>query len=699
MLRCGGESPEPQVGRAAPSASVSAASAPSGSTSVAPPAPSVGGASIDRTAMDPAIRPGNDFFLYANGAWYRKTEFAADRSSAGVWIRLTEEIEQRTTRLLEDAAAGKGENAAATQKLGDFYASYMDEARIEKLALAPIAPELARIAKISDGKSLAAYLGAELRADVDALNSGDIHTDRLFGLYVDGDLNDPSKNAGYLMQGGLGMPDRGDYLDEGKDAAARRDKYLAHLEALFTLAKIAEPKAKAKAAFALERRIAEVHVSRVDAGNVSTANNPWPRSEFGKRAPGLDWETYFRAAKLDGVAQLIVWMPKAVIGEAALAKSASLADWRAYLTARALDRHSPFLGKAFATEHFAFYEGELAGKKAQPPRTRDAINVLNEVVPELVGREYVRRHFPEGSKKEIEAMVASVTSAFARRIDALAWMSDKTKARAKEKLATLKVGVGYPDKWFDDAGLSVKRDDLYGNVERAIAWDTARRVATIGKPLDRSVWEMPAQVVNAQNLPIRNALSFPAGILVPPFYDPKATAAANYGGLGATIGHEISHSFDDEGAKFDAQGRLVDWWTKDDYGHFEAAGAALAAQFSSYKPYPDLAIDGKLTLGENLADLAGLAAAYDAWKASLNGQPAPMQDGFTGDQQFFLSYAQTWQDKLREPLERTLLKTNGHAPAHWRALTVRNMDAWYAAFDVQPTDALYLAPSARVRIW
>jgi putative endopeptidase len=657
----------------------------------------VPGQSIDRSAIDTSVKPGADFFLHANGSWYAKAEIPADRPATGLWLKLTEQIEKRTTQLLEDAAHAPA--GSPQQKLGDFYASFMDEAAIEKRGLAPIQPELARIARITDAKSLAAYLGSELRADVDALNSANIHTDRLFGIYVDGDLNAPAKNAAYLMQGGLGMPDRSFYVDDSPPMAQHRAKYEAHLAAMLKLAKVADPEGKAKKAVALEKRIAQAHVSRADAEEVAKANNPWPRTEFAKRAPGLDWDTFFKAAKLDKLDTIVVWMPSAVTGEAALVKDVPIADWKAYLTARAIDRNGSLLPRAFYEERFAFYATELQGVPTPPPRTRRAIELLNDLVPEEVGREYVKRWFPAESKQSIEQMVGSIAEAFRHRIDALPWMAEATKSKAKAKLDTLKVGIGYPDHWVDDSALVVKRDDAYCNVERAEKWDSDRRIASIGQPLDRGQWEMPAQVVNAQNLPIRNALTFPAGILVAPFYDPSRPAAANYGAIGAIMGHEISHSFDNQGATFDAQGRFVNWWAPEDFAHFEAAGQALAAQFSSYKPFPDASIDGKQCLAEDIADLAGLAASYDAWRASLHGAPPPTQDGLTGDQQFFLSFGQSWQTKLREAAARTRLKVDSHAPAHYRVFTVRNLDAWYPAFDVQPGDAMYLAPGERVRVW
>ena len=689
---CGGEAPPPTGPTVAPAP-------PPPVASVTAPAPEVPGQSIDRTAMDPSVKPGADFYLYANGGWYAKAEIPGDRAATGIGLILTQAIEKHLTELFDELAHTDAPAGSPRRKIADFRAAFMDEAAMEKRGLAPIQPELARIAKITDDKSLAAYLGSELRADVDALNSGDVRTDRLFGVYVDGDLNDPSKNAAYLMQGGLGMPDRSFYLDDAPQMAQHRAKYEAYLTAMLKLAKVADPEGKAKKTAAIEKRIAQAHVSLTDAEDVAKANNPWPRAEFGKRAPGLDWDTFFKAAGLDKTDTIIVWMPSAIVGEAALAKDVPIADWKAYLTARAIDRHGGMLTKAFYDERFAFYATELQGVPTQPPRTRRAIDLMNALLTEEVGREYVARYFPPESKKAVQAMVATIVEAFRHRIDALPWMAEATKAKAKAKLDTLRVGIGYPDQWADDSALVIKRDDAYGNVERAERWDSDRRLASVGQPLDRGKWEMPAQVVNAQNLPIRNALSFPAGILVAPFFDPARTAAANYGAIGAVMGHEISHSFDNQGATFDAQGRFVNWWTPDDFAHFEAAGQALAAQFSAYKPYPDASVDGKQCLAEDLADLAGLAASYDAWRASLGGAQPPTQDGLTGDQQFFLAFAQTWQTKMRETTERTRLKVDTHAPPHSRVFTVRNLDTWYSAFAVQPGDSMFLAPADRVRVW
>jgi putative endopeptidase len=646
--------------------------------------------------MDRSVAPGDDFFAYANGGWLKATEIPPDRTNAGVGQKLTEEVEKRTSELLDEASRSSAPDLA---KIGDFYAAFLDEPGIEAHGLKPLGPVLKRIAKIADARDLATAFGEQLRADVDPLNAADFHTDRVLGLWVEQDLNDPSRYAAYLLQGGLGMPDRSYYLDETPRMTEVRAKYVTHLATMLRLAGVKDADAKAKRVAALEKKIAETHETRVDSGDVGKGNNPWSRKDFDTKAPGLRWDAFFRGAGLSAQPSFIVWQPGAVTGLAALARSEPLAVWRDYLTVRAIEHVAAYLPKALADEAFAFYDTELQGVPTRPARWKEAVRATNLALGQSVGKVYVAKYFPPASKQAVETMVTELVAAFGRRIDGLSWMSPATKAKAREKLSTLRVGIGYPDAWPDDSALRVARDDAPGNFKRAELWKYRRNVEKLGKPVTRGEWVIAPQIVNALNLPIKNELEFPAGILSPPFFDPASTAAANYGAIGAIIGHEVSHSFDDQGARFDAQGRFVRWWTPEDYAHFEASGAALAAQYSAYKPFPDANVDGKLTLGENIADLAGLNAAFDAWHASLGGQPAPMQDGLTGEQQFFLSFAQTWRRKQREASLRQLLKTNGHAPAQYRALTVRNLDAWYAAFDVKPGQALFLAPPARVVVW
>jgi predicted metalloendopeptidase len=575
----------------------------------------------------------------------------------------------------------------------------MDEAAIEARGIAPLEPALERIAAISDAQGLARVLGGTLRADVDVLNNTRLDTDNLFGLWVAQDLNDPSRYSPFLLQGGLGLTDRDYYLDPAQRMADIRTKYQAHIAAVLKLAGIAGGEEKARRIFELERRIAQVHAPRVDTEDVLKGNNHWAREDFPRRAPGLDWQAYFAAAGLDGQREFVAWHPGAVTGIAALAREQPLEVWKEYLTFRALEHQAAFLPKAFVEEEFAFHQKVLFGTPKMRDRWKRAVAATSAVLGEAVGKLYVARYFPAAEKARAEEMVRNIVAAFGRRIDALTWMTPQTKDRAKAKLAVLIVGVGYPDKWRDYSGLEIVRDDAFGNAARYSLFNYRQKVARLGQPVDRSEWVMNPQLVNAVNLPALNALNFPAAILQPPFFDPSRPAVMDYGATGAVIGHEISHSFDDSGALFDEKGRLDNWWTDADFAHFKASSEQLAKQFDGYRPFPDLAVNGKLTSSENIADVAGLAAAYDAYRLSQGGKESPSIEGFTGDQQFFLSFAQSWRSKLREPLLRQRIVIDGHAPAQYRSLTVRNLDAWYEAFAVKPGQALFLAPPERVRIW
>ena len=664
-----------------------------------PPAPPSTAHGIDSSALDRAAHPGADFYEYANGAWLKSAQIPDDRSSTGPFVRIVEHVEQRTKAILEECAASGAPPGSPQQRIGDTYASFMDEAGIEAKGLTPLKPTLDRIAKLADKHALAAFLGGDLRADVDALNNTNFDTEHLLGLWVEQDLNDPTRAAPYLFQGGLGMPDRSYYVDPSPHMEAIRTQYVAYLTTLLKLAGVTKPEAKAKEVFELEHAIATVHASRVDSEDVKKANNPWATKTFASRAPGLDWDAYFKAAGLDAQPGFIVWHPAAITGISALVTKTPLAVWKEYLVVHALNHAAPFLPKAFVDASFAFYGTAMRGTPKPRDRWKRAIDVTNAALEEAVGKIYAERHFRPEYRKDLEGMVDALVAAFGRRIDDLAWMSAATKVKAKAKLATLAVGVAYPDVWRDDTGLEIVRGDALGNAERAEVFKYKKALAKIGKPVDRREWVMAPQTVNAVNLPVRNALNFPAAIFEPPFYDPEATPAVKYAAIGAIIGHEISHSFDDQGALFDASGKLSSWWTPEDFAHFEASGAALAKEYDGYRPFPDLAVNGKQTLSENIADLAGLAVAYDAWKSGLGGAPAPVVDGLTGDQQFFLSFGQSWQSKMREPALRQRIATDGHAPPQYRALTVRNLDAFYPAFDVIAADALYLAPEARVRVW
>ncbi len=648
--------------------------------------------------MDPSVRPGDDFFGYANGGWLKTHEIPPDRASYGTGSIVQELTAKRTAELIAEAARDAPAGSDA-RKVGDYYASYLDEAAIAARGAAPLAPALEQIAAIADRRALATALGATLRTDVDVLNSTNLDTPNLFGLWVAQDLSDPAHYTAFLLQGGLGLPDRDYYLDASPRMAETRDRYQAHVAAMLGLAGLSDAATRAGRVVALEHEIAAVHVPRVDTEDVQKGNNHWTRGELADRAPGLDWPAFLAAAGLDRQPRFVVWQPGALVGLAALVASQPLDAWKDWLAFHAIDHRADVLPKAFDDELFAFYGKVLSGTPQKRERWKRAIDATSAALGEAVGKLYVARYFPASEKARAEQMVKNEIAAFARRIDNLAWMAPATKAKAKAKLAVLRVGVGYPDTWRDYGRLEVVRGDAYGNAERAERLDFRHNLDKLGRAVDRTEWVLNPQIVNAVNLPAMNALNFPAAILQPPFFDPSRPIVMDYGAAGAVIGHEISHSFDDQGALFDAAGRLENWWTPEDFAHFKASSAALARQYDGYRPFPDLAVNGALTNSENIADVAGLAAAYDAYRIAFGGNEAPAVDGLTGDQQFFLSFAQTWRRKAREPALRRQVLTDGHAPAEYRGVTVRNLDAWYAAFHVEPGQGLYLAPDQRVRVW
>jgi putative endopeptidase len=652
---------------------------------------------LDTAGMDKTVNPGDDFFSYANGGWMKATKIPEDRSSYGVFDKLAEEASRRTSDLIKET--GKATNDPEARKVGDYYDAYMDEAAIEKLGLTPLKGELARINAINNKNALAQLLGGELRADVDPLNNTNFYTDRLFGLWVSADFNNPTRNVPYLLQGGLGLPDRDNYLSTEAEDVELQTKYKQHIATMLKLARIPDAEAQAAQIYELERRMAEAHTTRTDSADVYKANNPWRLQEFATKAPGLDWAGYFKAAGLSGQPMIMVWHPAGIKGISALVGNQPLSVWKEYLTFRAIDRSSGLLPKAFADERFDFYGKTLSGIPKQRERWKRAVNSTSAAFGDAVGKLYVKRYFPPEAKAALQTMVKNIIAAFGRRVDSLTWMSPATRAKAKAKLDTLYVGIGYPERWRDYTGLKIVRGDALGNAERSELFDYQWSLAKLRQPVDKSEWWITPQTVNALNLPIQNAMNFPAAILNAPFFDMKADPVQNYGSIGAVIGHEISHSFDDQGSQFDASGRLLNWWTPEDLAHFKKAGERLAAQYDAYEPLPGVHVNGKLTLGENIADVAGLSAAYDAYRSAYQGKPAPEAEGFTGDQRFFIAYAQSWRGKQRPETLRLQLLTDGHAPDEYRADTVRNIDAWYAAFNVQPGRKLYLAPEARVRVW
>jgi len=661
------------------------------------PAPETHGIAIAN--MDRSVKPGDDFYLYANGEWIKRTEIPPDRARLGVFSKLADQSNKRTAALIEEAAKASASAGSSSRKIADLYNSYMDEAAVEAKGLAPLRPHLDGIAAIHDKRELAHALGETLRADVDALNNTNFHTPNLFGLWVAPSFNDSDHYTAYLLQGGVQLPDREYYLADSDRMRSIRTQYAAHVSAMLKLAGFTDTDARATHILELEHAIAEKHLSLEDNDDIHKANNTWKREDFATKAPGLDWAEYFRGAGLSKQASFIVWQPTAFAGESALVASTPLDTWKDWLAYHLVEGYAGILPKSFAEERFAFFGKALTGTPQQRPRWQRGVLVVNALLGDEVGKIYAQRYFPPEAKAQAQAMVANITAAFRKRIEGLSWMDPTTKAEAQAKLTTLYVGIGYPETWHDYSGYEVKPDDIFGNLWRGSLLEYHRSVERLGKPVDRKEWSMTPQTVNAVNLPLQNALNFPAAILQPPFFDPQAPAAANYGAIGSVIGHEISHTFDSEGAAFDSKGAVRNWWTPADLAHFEASTAKLVAQYDAYEPFPDIHVKGKQTLAENIADLAGIAAAYDGYRASLAGKEGPVQEGFSSDQQFFIAFGQNWGSKTREAALRQQVLTDGHAPAQYRADVVRNIDAWYPAFTVQQGEKLYLAPPDRVRIW
>ncbi|MFN8654625.1 MAG: M13 family metallopeptidase [Gemmatimonadales bacterium] len=654
---------------------------------------------LDAAGMDRSVKPGNDFYAYANGTWARTTEIPGDRAAVSGFSTAARQANDALTAIVHGAAEGNAPAGTDVRRIGDFYRAYLDTAAIDQAGLAPLRPILAAIEGISDRTALARYLGQTLRADLDVINDGELYTENPFGLWVDEDFDEPAKNVAALMQGGLGMPDRAYYLDSIASMQATRKAYRSHIAAVLALAGVTDTGNQADAIMILESRIARVHWNREDSWEVLKGNNHWRRGDFPARAPGFDWETFFDAAGMKDITTFVAWQPSAITGIAALLGSEPLEAWKSLLAFHAMEHHAAVLPAAFRQESFAFNGAVLSGLKQAPPRERQALNATSSALGFAVGKQYAERYFPAALKHRAETMVAGIIHAFDLRIDRLAWMAPQTKVAAKAKLKTIRVSVGYPDVWPAYDGLEVAAGDAFGNQDRLERYEYAHHMVRLRRPSDRTEWSMTRQQVNAVNMPAMNAMNFPAAIFQPPFFDGGRSDAMNYAAIGAVIGHEISHSFDNLGASFDAEGRLRNWWTPDDLAHFNASAEQLVQQYNGYRPFPDLAVNGKLTLTENMADLAGITASYDAWRASLKGKPAPKVAGLTGDQQFFLSFEQVWRSKFRDAALRQTVLTNGHAPGMYRALTVRNLDAWYQAFGVMPGDSLYLSPKERVRIW
>jgi putative endopeptidase len=653
---------------------------------------------IEPSWMDTSVKPGDDFNVYANGHWIASNPIPEDRSEIGASY-LADLQREKNTRELFDGILKANPTSGNDALIANYYNAYLNTDAIDRAGLAPAKADLDANAAIADKRQLAAAIGGTIRADTDPLNATNFFTEHLFGVFVSQGLNTPGEQLPYLMQGGIGLPEREYYLSADPQMAQIRNKYRAYVAQFLQLAGHADPQGTADRIIALETKIAQAHATRAESDDFAKGATVWTRAELERNAPGLDWGALLDAAQLGSVQKFEAYHSGAIPKLAALVGSEPLDSWKDWLFFHTLNQHASALPKPFRDAAFAFYGTVLSGTPKQRPRDQLALNATSGALQDAVGKAYVDKYFPASAKTEVQGMVERIKAAFAKRVQALDWMAPSTKQEALKKVETIVVGVGYPDSWRDYSSLTISPIDPYANQKAVALLEYKHQLSKIGKPLDRAEWWMPPQLVNAVNLPVQNALNFPAAILVRPFYDPKADAAFNYGAIGSVIGHEISHSFDNGGALFDASGALRNWWTPADFKRFQAAGDALAKQFDQYEALPGLHVNGKLTLSENIADVAGLGAAYDAYKASLDGKPAPVIDGLTGDQRFFIAYAQSWSVKSRPETLRQIVLTNGHAPEQFRAQSVRNLDAWYPAFNVQQGQKLYLAPDQRVKIW
>ena len=661
-------------------------------TTAAPPASQ----NAHEDGMDRSIKPGDDFYRYANGDWLRTVAIPAGQPSYDTRAILREKTSQRVRDLIQEAAPARPPKGSVKQKVGDYYASFMDEDGIEAKKLTPLADEMALISAITNKASLSAYLGTTLNGEVDGLTA---NGDHIFGLWINQGFEDSQHNLVHLLQGGLGMPDRDDYLDPSPQKAELRAKYQTHIAAVLKLAGVADSETRATRILSLEIRIAKAFAPDADAADVFKQNNQWNRTDFDVKAPGIDWDSYFRSAGLAQQSDFTVWQPSAITGVSELVSGESTDVWKDYLRFHLIEHYASVLPKAVAAEHFAFYGSILLGTQQAPDRDKSAIAATNGALGQAVGQLYTQRFFPPEAKAKARAMVKDLITAYRARISNLTWMSPQTKKKALAKLSALEIGVGYPDTWIDYSTLDIVRGDAFGNMRRAEAFLRLRNLAKLKQAVDPIEWPIDPQIPGAVIMFSPNAEFFSAAILQPPYFDSEGDGASNYGSAGAAMAHEISHSFDELGNIYDAQGRLGDWWTAEDRVEYHAAGAKLAGQFDAYCPLANLCVNGKQVLTENIADLAGLLVAHDAYVLSRRGKIDIVKGGLSGEQRFFLAFAQRWRKAQGQDALRKQIATDTHAPGEHRSNTVRNVEAWYKSYNVVPGDKLYVKPEDRARIW
>lgn len=669
-----------------------AETAPQAAAPAAVPQASFGTWGVDLAGRDTAEKPGNNFFKYANGTYLDHLTIPSDMTSYGPFNALAELSRTRVQTILNDLSAHPVKHPKSIEeKLGTFYASFMDEKSIEKQGIKPMKDDLESIQKMLDAKAFATLSGT---ASANFMTSP-------FSLGINPDAKDPTHYALGVDQAGLGLPDRDYYLKP--EFAAKRAAYQTYITQALTLIKWPEPANAAAAIVAFETKLAEVHWARADLRDPQKTYNPMTVDALSKAAPGFDWVAWLTAAGLptEGLANrtVIVGEPTAITGEAAILAKADIGLLQAWQAFHTVENATPYLPDAFVQARFTFSKA-LSGQPALPARWKRGVQATSAAMGMALGKVYVERYFPPENRTAMQKLTGDLKDAFRIRLQHNTWMSKETREAALRKLENFEVQVGYPNEWRDYSSLNVKKGDVYGNAKNGVAFEWDYWLARLDKPVDRNEWDMTPQTVNAYNNPLFDQVVFPAAILQPPFFNPQADAAVNYGAIGGVIGHEMTHSFDDEGRQFDEHGRLRDWWTKADAARFQKLADRLGAQYDAFEVLPGVHVNGKLTMGENIADLGGLTLALDAYHASLNGQPAPVIDGLTGDQRVFLGWAQVWREKLRDDTVKNLIVTDPHSPPQARVnIPMHNIDAWYKAWDVKPGQALYLTPKQRVKIW
>lgn len=655
-------------------------------------APQVGLKSgLDLTTFDRSVRPQDDLFRHVNGGWLKTTEIPADRPIAGTFVQLSDKAEADLYAIIERLAGDPNRKAGSiAQQVGDLFASFANEARVNSLGAAPLKPTLDRIDAITTPAELARVIG-ELSV---------IGLPGPVGGFVDADAGDPTKVALYLFQGGTTLPDRDYYLLDDPKFVEIRAKYLEYLTRTFTLAGRAEPAAAAKAVLDLETQLAKIQWTQVESRDAVKTYNKMALAKVVTDMPGFDWMGWATAQGIDKTPDVVIGQPSFFKSFAAMVPTVPLSTWKSWLAAQYIATAGPYLSAPFVDARFEFFGKVLNGQQAQRPRWKRGVQVVNGSMGEALGQLYVERHFPPNAKGRMEAMIANLIEAYRQSITTLEWMTEPTRKEALGKLSKFKAKIGYPNEWRDYGALTISADDLLGNMERSAKLEHDYQIAKLGKPVNHEEWLMSPQTVNAYYNPVKNEIVFPAAILQAPFFDFGADDAVNYGAIGAVIGHEIGHGFDDQGRRFDGTGALRDWWTPADETEFQKRAKVLIDQFSALSPLPGVKVNGELTLGENIGDLGGLSIAYKAWKLSLGGKPAPTLDGFTGEQRFFMGWAQAWRTKARDQYLRNQVMADPHAPAEFRAnVPLSNIQEFYDAFNVKPGDKLYLPPDKRVRIW